>query len=241
MNIDRDTYNKVLLYPPEKFSDKVRGYAGVRILPKSIVVHTTNGKKDTTFEAEANFIYKSKDISAHYLIGKEGQVVEFLSPHIVAYHAGVVWPAYRFFGNPYSIGIECHHAVGEVWTFQQKQALHDLCRDLVRRYNINLIETHRKIAKPNGRKIDPSDFPDTEFYPFVRRILFDSPVTKYTTTVNANLRTQPNTQSKIIKTILRGTVVEVLDIVQGENYRGHNQWCHLVDGGYIWKDLLRIS
>lgn len=239
--IDRASYNKVLLYPPEKFDQFHRGYAGIRILPKSIVLHTTNGKRGTDFEDEANFIYRSKEISAHYLVGKDGRIVEFLSPHIVAYHAGAVWPAYRYFGNPYSIGIECHHAVGEAWTFEQKRALFDLCRILVRQYNITLIETHRKIAKPNGRKVDPSDFPDTEVYPFIRRIFFDTPVTNYICTVNSNVRDAPTTTARILKTLSKGTTIAVAEIVEGENYRNNNKWCRLIEGGYIWKDLLRVS
>lgn len=241
MNIDTTTYNKVLLYPPDDFDLFSRGYAGVRIQPKSIVIHTTNGKKGTSFGAEANFIYRSRTISAHYLVGKEGQIAEFLSPHIVAYHAGAVWPAYRFYGNPYSIGIECHHTIGEEWTVRQKQALFDLCRSLVHRYGISMIETHRKIAKPSGRKVDPSDFPDSEFYPFTKRILFDTPVVTYTTVFNANVRSAPNTSSSILKTIPKNNVVQVAEIVTGEPYNGNPKWCLLLEGGYIWKDLLRIT
>jgi len=239
--IDKTTYNKVRLYPPEKFDQFHRGYAGIRILPKSIVVHTTNGKKGTLFENEAKFIYESQDISAHYLVGKDGRIVEFLSPHIVAYHAGAIWPAYKYFGNPYSIGIECHHAVGETWTLEQKKALFDLCRILVRQYTITLIETHRRIAKPNGRKIDPSDFPDSEFYPFVKRIFFDTPTTTYITTANTNVRSTPSTTAKILKTVPKGSSVVIAEIVTGELYRRNDKWCRLIEGGFIWKDLLRIT
>ncbi len=247
MNIDTETYNKLALYPPGKqdpphsYDAFNRGYAGIRLLPKSIVIHTTNGNKGTSFEAEANFIYRSQKISAHYLVGKKGQVAEFLSPHIVAYHAGEVWPLYRFFGNPYSIGIECHFTPGETWTLEQKKALFDLCRTLVHRYNITMIETHRKVARPQGRKVDPSGFPDDEFYAFVRNVLYNTTLTKYVTVVNANVRKEPTTRAAILRTIPKNSEVSVSSEVKGETYRGHDDWCTLAEGGYIWKDLLRVS
>lgn len=241
MNIDTETYNKLELYPPDKYGPFQRGYAGVRLQPKSIVIHTTNGHKGTDFRAEAKFIYESKEISAHYLVGKKGEVAEFLSPHVVAYHAGALWPAYKFYGNPYSIGIECHHAVGEEWTTEQKRTLFDLCRNLIHRYNITMIETHRKIAKPNGRKVDPSDFPDSDFYPFVKQILYNTTSKTYTTVANTNVRREPNTKAQILKTIPKGNSVLIIGSVVGENYRGQDKWYQLMDGGYIWKDLLRIS
>lgn len=243
MKIDAWTFDKVKLYPPGKqnppytYDQFHRGYAGRRDTPKSIVVHTTNGKRGTSLWAEARFIYQSQDISAHYLVGKDGEILQFLDPTIVAYHAGSVWPAYRYFGNPYSIGIECHHAVGEEWTTAQKDALFDLCNHLCKIYNMRLIDTHRKIAQPAGRKVDPSDFSDSDFYYFTGRIL--STHEKYATAYNCHVREEPSTSARITQTIPKNTTIVVQEVVSGERYRDNPDWCKLETGGYIWKNLLR--
>jgi N-acetyl-anhydromuramyl-L-alanine amidase AmpD len=242
MNINTITWNKLTKYPPHIFKDPLtRGYAGQRNSPKSIVIHTTNGAVGTSFGSEAKYIRDSKKISAHYLVGKEYEIAQILDPSWIAYHTGPIWAAYKLFGNPYSIGIECHHTPGETWTFEQKRALFDLCRMLCSRYQIKLIETHRKIAKPQGRKVDPSDFSDSDFYAFVKRIFHDNVPEDYITNFNCNVRNEPNTEASILHVIPKGTKINVADFVDGEKYRGNNQWALLVDGGYIWKDLLRVA
>jgi hypothetical protein len=158
MNVDSATYDKARLYPPGD------GYSTRVLTPTSIVIHTTNGQRGSSFAAEANFIYRSQDISSHYLIGKDGQIVQFLdAARYVAWHAGVCTPA---FTNNRSIGYECHHAIGEAWTNAQRDALAWVVKRDIERFGIEerMIETHRKIALPAGRKVDPSDWADADFY-----------------------------------------------------------------------------
>lgn len=238
MFIDSSTYNKILLYPPAAYDALHRGYGAKRGKPKSLVIHTTNGKKGTTLQQEANFLYRSREVSAHYLVGKNGEYIQFLDPVWSAYHAGAVFPTYRYYGNPYSIGIECHHALEEPWSYEQKQGLFDLCRHLIFLYDIKLVETHRRIARPDGRKVDPSDFLDSEFYSFVKRLLYDSVLEDYKTIVNTNLRSKPNTQASIIEILPKGRAVDVAEFLSGESYAQSDQWARLVTGGYIWKNLL---
>lgn len=135
--------------------------------PQTIVIHTTNGRYNSSYASEAGFLYASYNVSAHYLVGKKGQITRFLDPRIHrAWHAGVV--VSQRWNNNNSIGIECHYTPGEgAWPVVMKQALTDLVRQLMIAYNIKVItniDTHRKIAIPIGRKIDPSGFNDTEFY-----------------------------------------------------------------------------
>lgn len=158
MPIDVATYNKAIRYP-QRHGYQLRGTA-----PTSIVVHSTNGKVGSAFEAEAKYLFESADVSAHFLVGKAGQVVQFLHPRTYqAWHAG---EALADFVNARSIGIECHHAVGELWTQEQYAALTALTRQLIDQFAIpeKLIETHRAIARPSGRKSDPNDWPDHDFY-----------------------------------------------------------------------------
>jgi N-acetyl-anhydromuramyl-L-alanine amidase AmpD len=158
-SIDEKTYRKDLVLPPGQ------GY-GVRaggIKPTSIIIHSTNGNKGSTFEAEANYLKNSHEVSAHYLVGKEGQIAQILPPDLMAWHAG---QAKTEFQNLYSIGVENHHAVGDAWTVVQFQALTWLTRQLMAQFTISIpmIETHRYAALPPGRKSDPDDWSDKSFY-----------------------------------------------------------------------------
>jgi hypothetical protein len=131
--------------------------------PGSIIVHTTNGNRGSTLAGEATFLINSPAVSAHFLIGKLGEILLLLPAAWRAWHAGA---AIAGFLNSQSIGIECHHAVGEPWTDAQRRALTWLVQKLMADHNIpaHMVETHRAVALPAGRKIDPSDWPDTAFY-----------------------------------------------------------------------------
>lgn len=159
-SIDTTSWRKDTRLPPGK------GWGGVRpggILPTSIVIHTTDNSHATAFDGEAAFLRDSPDVSAHFLVGKIGQIAQILPPELEAWHAGVAIPAY---GNDFSIGIEAHVSVGEQWTPTQRDALTWLVRLLLDRYHIQPqhVDTHRAIALPKGRKADPLAFPDAAFY-----------------------------------------------------------------------------
>lgn len=168
------TYRKDLKYPVNI------GYSLRPTPPQSIIVHTTNGRKGSSFENEAlflrdnNIIKDSKKgiwlidddgVSANYLIGKDGKIAEIVPPQYAAWHSGKCFNP--LFENPNSIGIEVHYTPGEgAWTTAMWQALTELVRMLMERYDITQrnIEMHRITAKPKGRKIDPSGISDVDFY-----------------------------------------------------------------------------
>jgi N-acetyl-anhydromuramyl-L-alanine amidase AmpD len=158
-NVDKTSYNKAAHYP-QRHGYQSRG--GGR--PSSIVIHTTSNGRKTAFETEANYLFKSANVSAHFLISKTGAIVEFLDPlKFQAWHAGNTIPAYL---NARSIGIEHHVSVGEGWTAVQEEACTWLVRHLMAAFDITppLIETHRAVALPKGRKKDPAGWGDEAFY-----------------------------------------------------------------------------
>lgn len=158
-SIDIASYPKATRYP-QRHGYQLRG-----TMPTSIVIHTTsNRNKNTAFAGEARFLFESADVSAHFLVSKTGQIIRFLEPRTYqAWHAGVALEA---FSNARSIGIELHVSVGEQPTEAQKDATAWLCRELMREFGIapEKIETHRKIARPVGRKSDPEGWIDQDFY-----------------------------------------------------------------------------
>ena len=142
--------------------------------PSSIIVHTTNGNRGSSLAGEAKFLRDSQSVSAHYLVGKDGEVIQLLPDALRAWHAGVVLGG---FYNSQSLGIECHHAVGESWTPRQRQSVTELAQLKMMQYRIAapLVETHRAVALPTGRKVDPSDWGNTEFYAWRSRLMSVAP------------------------------------------------------------------
>lgn len=202
----------------------------------SIIVHTTNGNRGSSFVGEARFIQHSPAIGAHFLVGKGGQIAQFLPVRLRAWHAGVTLPG---FYNSNSIGIECHLTPGEQWTSSQRQSLTGLVQYLVRQYGIqeSRIETHRAVALPKGRKIDPSEWSDADFYAWRRR-LFPK---RYRVVVDvANIRAQANTQSRVVGTVTNlSEPLAVVDVVKGQTLQGDHRWAMLAnDRGYVWLPLL---
>lgn len=158
--IDDRSYRKDLRKTPIGFSLRPKGVG-----PSSIVIHTTNNSKPTSFVFEATYLYDSKLVSAHYVNGKAGEIAMLAPPELMAWHAGTALAAWR---NERSIGIENVVSVGEHWTQTQHDSLTWLCRSLMTTYGIpaDMIETHRRIAVPgpNKRKHDPEGWTDQAFY-----------------------------------------------------------------------------
>lgn len=159
MQVDSTTYNKAAKYP-QRHGYQLRGTQ-----PTSVVCHSTEGPKGQPLASAASYLYHSAKVSAHFLVGKGGEIIQFLDPRTYqAWHAGTARAAYT---NPRSIGIECLHAKGEAWGEAQKAALTWLVQDLMGAYSIplSLIETHGQIAIPGpyDRKKDPTDWPHAAF------------------------------------------------------------------------------
>lgn len=176
-SIDRSSYRKDTHLPVGVGWSMRPG--GIR--PTAIVIHTTSAEaQDTTFDAEARYLYNSREVSAHFLNGKQSQIVQFLDPQLEAWHAGQALSAYQ---NDHSIGIENHVSVGEPWTAIQHDSLTWLVKRLMAQYAIapTQIETHRAIALPgpNIRKHDPTGWDDVSFYAWraslVPRTVFAGP------------------------------------------------------------------
>ncbi len=97
-------------------------------------------------------------VSSHFLIRRDGQVMQFVSCGKRAWHAGVsTWRGLSNC-NDFSIGIELEGSDIEPYTERQYAALARLTRRLKRIYPISEIVGHSDIAP--GRKTDPGPFFD---------------------------------------------------------------------------------
>lgn len=271
MILETNRWNKAVRIP--YIDTKACGYQprSIRLsLPKSIIVHTTNGKKGSSLESEARFIANSKDISAHYLIGKGGEIIQFLDPnHYIAYHAGCVKS--MLWSNVYAIGIELHNtpAEGHI-TDAQMGSLDKLVRLLMQAFHIPHynIETHRNVAvfcknEPNagklGRKIDPSGFSDNEFrlwrdslrtlHTFVPMAIEEVTIPRVqyrvTNVKGVNIRQSPQVNDhNIAGTLVYGDTFYGGDIKKdekGEYLRNRNEWVHIQEGTSRGKDVSQLG
>jgi N-acetyl-anhydromuramyl-L-alanine amidase AmpD len=92
-------------------------------------------------------------VSAHFLVRRCGQVLQFVSTDRRAWHAGAsVWQG-RSDCNDYSIGIELEGLEGGLFEPAQYAALVPLLQALVRRHPLRAITGHEHVSP--GRKHDP--------------------------------------------------------------------------------------
>ena len=92
-------------------------------------------------------------VSAHFLIRRDGQVIQFVGCDRRAWHAGQsAWHG-RENCNDYSVGIELEGSDSQPFTAAQYAALWPLIRKLRARYPIAALAGHCHVAP--GRKTDP--------------------------------------------------------------------------------------
>lgn len=92
-------------------------------------------------------------VCAHFLITREGEVIQFASTHARAWHAGVSTFAGRERCNDFSIGIELEGTDHVPFTDFQYEALARLTQALSAHHTFAAVRGHEHIAP--GRKTDP--------------------------------------------------------------------------------------
>ena len=92
-------------------------------------------------------------VSAHFLVGRDGELVQFVSGDDRAWHAGESSWQGRAGCNDFSIGIELEGLEGERFDERQYPQLAALLASVAARYPIAAIAGHEHVAP--GRKGDP--------------------------------------------------------------------------------------
>ena len=93
------------------------------------------------------------EVSAHFLIRRGGELLQFVSCDARAWHAGAsIWRGRRDC-NDFSIGIELEGLEGDVFEAPQYVALAGLIGALRQHYPIAAVTGHEQVAP--GRKNDP--------------------------------------------------------------------------------------
>jgi AmpD protein len=93
------------------------------------------------------------EVSAHFLVRRTGELVQFVSCDDRAWHAGESTWRGRAGCNDYSVGIELEGLAGSPFEAVQYRALVTLLADVVAHYPITDVAGHEHVAP--GRKDDP--------------------------------------------------------------------------------------
>lgn len=97
-------------------------------------------------------------VSAHFLIRRDGALIQFVSADARAWHAGVSTFQGRERCNDFSMGIEIEGSDFEAFEHGQYETLVALTQALQARYRLTDVAGHEHIA--SGRKTDPGPFFD---------------------------------------------------------------------------------
>lgn len=122
--------------------------------PNLVILHHTSD--NTLDEALGTLTNPERKVSAHYLIGRDGEIVRLVDEAQRAWHAGLSWWGGQTDLNSASIGIELDNDGFEPFADKQIDALLALLADIRTRHRLpraNFIG-HADVAP--GRKVDPS-------------------------------------------------------------------------------------
>lgn len=130
-----------------------------------IVYHDTGGTAKSALNWFAN---PRAQVSAHYVVARDGTIYRCVGEDKAAWHAG----ASSWFGydnlNDWTIGIEIEDSNDtDPYPDAQIASLLELAEDLSIRYRIPLNHHvgHQHVAIPRGRKVDPG--PDYPWYDYL--------------------------------------------------------------------------
>ena len=150
---------------------------------------------------------KDSQVSYHVLVGKKGEVTQFVDFNKRAYHAGKSsWKGLSDL-NWYSVGVAMQNRNKEPYTPIQIDKYIEVCKAIKEYYGIDDVLGHKEVSP--GRKTDPHNgFP----MDILKTELFGKNVAKKTIS-NLNLRKGAGTTFAIVTTIPYNSQVEVLQSV----------------------------
>jgi AmpD protein len=115
------------------------------------------------FAADPSFAdLRGLTVSAHFLVRRDGRVLQFVSCNERAWHAGVSRFGGREQCNDFSVGIEVEGSDFVAFSPAQYESLAALTLALAARYRLAAVQGHEHIAP--GRKTDPGPYFDWHKY-----------------------------------------------------------------------------
>ncbi len=135
-----------------------------------VVLHATVGN----FEPSVHWLRDpASKVSAHYVVGRDGQTVQLVPEAQTAWHAGrSIWRGIADV-NDRSIGIEIENTNDghDVYPEEQLEAVIWLCVRICRLYAVQPVDVVGHLDVAPGRKTDPAGFPWRRFRGWLGRHL----------------------------------------------------------------------
>jgi N-acetylmuramoyl-L-alanine amidase CwlA len=210
--------------------------------PEAIVIHIAVG---SLASVDAQFNDPAAHVSAHYAVGKTGEVHQYVQETDTAFHAGTVvnptWPLLKAKVNPnfYTIGIEHEGLPDDIWPDSQIDTSAALVSEIAGRWNIPLDPLHViRHHQIRASKTCPGNFITIE--EILRRV---PPAAQensgkawiVTTVSNVNLRLgSPSVAAGIVRLIPAKTKVTVTGFTKGDEINSNPIWYSIEGGNFLW-------
>ncbi|WP_285010063.1 N-acetylmuramoyl-L-alanine amidase [Pedobacter faecalis] len=125
--------------------------------PNFVILHHTAQK--STEQTINTFILARTQVSAHYIIGRDGKVIQMVNDYLRSHHAGAGKWGNDTDLNSSSIGIELDNTGSEPYPDAQINSLLEVLAALKKKHNIPVANFIGHSDMAPGRKQDPNMFP----------------------------------------------------------------------------------
>jgi hypothetical protein len=223
------------------------GRAGFR--PEAIVIHIMQGTLEDT---DSWFGATRSSVSAHYGIGRDGEIHQYVAEGDTAWHAGRVnspsWPMIKQGVNPnlYTIGIEHEGHTGDAWTTELLETSSSVIAEVATRWGIRIdadhVVSHASIYAPKSF-CPGSGVQLTNLIARARAKVeagqptnfVDMPGTVATRTAVNVRKGVANTHGTVVRVVPAGARLDVVGWTSaGESVHGNSHWYRDADGNFVW-------
>ena len=214
--------------------------------PQAVVVHRTGGSLD---DIDKRCAQAGSFSSAHYAVGIDGSIHQYVEEADTAFHAGVVvnatWGLIQAGRNPnlYTFGIELEGNAGQPVADTQYDAAAALLADITARWKIaadaDHIILHDEIRA--GRNCPGGGFDRAELVKRVQAAAQPAPAAapvpwQVRVLRDTNVREgTPSSSARIVRVAPANSVETVAGFTDlGERVGGNSYWYRTEDGNYMW-------
>ena len=231
--------------------------------PEAIVIHVMDGTLSGT---DSWFRDVRSSVSAHYGVGRNGEIHAYVSETDTAWHAGRVngpdWPLIKSAGNGlyinpnyYTIGIEHEGSVDTEWTDEMYNTSAALIKDICTRWGIPIdsqhIVGHHQIFSLKtcpGHKADVNKLITLAGGATASATVVVPPAFtkteeqgKVTTQTRVNLRRQPDISLPPVNAIApRVQLAYDGYTTDGEKINGNSKWYYTNEGNWFWSGAVSV-